>query len=328
MCFSAMVIQETKELNLKTQARVQIDLYDDLFERRLVGEKILIDKAMEYPFTHFASTHQEIEIKRKINEWHALEVQRLETDLFKQKARMDEASRILATKVTKKAQEDQRIAGSKIEKLKVAISRNRSIEFETEDDQRIFPFYYVSMICLDENGEKIIRPVRYHMRPHNKDESFDRQYEGCYNARLDNLETVPWWKDSFGKRHGLMLIRKFYENVARSEYAKTFPVPDPAAKQANLVLCFEPPDDEIMFIPMLWDVWNKPDKATLYSAALITDDPSPEVAATGHNRTPISIKPTVVDDWLHPSGKSMADLYRILGERVRPRFAHRIFQAA
>ena len=51
-----MVEQNAKKIGFRYKARVQPDMYDDLFRRRLEGEKLLVNKAMELQFTEEAKT--------------------------------------------------------------------------------------------------------------------------------------------------------------------------------------------------------------------------------------------------------------------------------
>ena len=60
------------------------------------------------------------------------------------------------------------------------------------------------------------------------------------------------------------------------------------------------------------------------SFAAITDDPPPEVAAAGHDRCIIPIKPEYVDAWLNPNAKHLAAQYAILDDRERPYYEHRL----
>src|SRR5690606_40570510 len=54
---------------------------------------------------------------------------------------------------------------------------------------------------------------------------------------------------------------------------------------------------EPMLIACLWSHWSDPQggEPELYSFAAITDDPEPEVAAAGHDRTVINIRPEHVE---------------------------------
>ena len=60
------------------------------------------------------------------------------------------------------------------------------------------------------------------------------------------------------------------------------------------------------------------------SFAAITDDPPNEVAAAGHDRCIIPIRPEQVDGWLSPDPTNLAALYAILDDRARPFYEHRL----
>ena len=169
--------------------------------------------------------------------------------------------------------------------------------------------------------------LRYLMRPKNKDESFDREFGGCYNARIDSLDRVQWWKNVFGKNHGIMVVHKFYENVTASDYQKNFKLVGEDTKKENLIICFEPESKVEMLIPILWDRWEK-NGEVLYSAAVITDEPPPEVKAAGHDRCPIFLSKAGVDEWLNPEGKTVDQLMGTLSLRERPKYGHKVVAVA
>ena len=56
----------------------------------------------------------------------------------------------------------------------------------------------------------------------------------------------------------------------------------------------------------------------------LTDEPPPEVAAAGHDRCIIPIKPENVDAWLAPETGNLAAQYAILDDRERPYYEHRL----
>ena len=326
MCYSAMVEQNAKKYGLRYKARIQTDLYDDLFRRRSEGEKLLVNKAMELPFLKDPKSPQERAIAKYIRDYHAQKVKEFEVTLFEQKKRLNEALKTLETKVTKKAETDKRVATNKIETAKRKIKEFGSLEL-SETDQRIFPFHFMSMVHLDEKGEKVVSPVRYHMRPHDEDESFDEEKDGCYNARLDNLKRVSFWKDSLASRRGFILVKKFYENVPVEKYLKHNKLGPEQKGKKNIVLCFDPQLPDYMILPTLWDTWEEKGKPVLYSAALITDDPHPEVERAGHDRTPIPLKESAAEAWLH--APSMEEALKVLKEqREQPYFSHQVMGAA
>lgn len=326
MCYSAMVEQHAKKIGVTFKVRVQLDYYDDLFSRRAQGEKLLINKAMEHPFLNGPQSAMEESIAKNIRLWRENQTRAYEEDLFRQKTRLNEALKKLQTKPTKAAEESKRIATNKIEAAQRKIKAINSPEL-SESDSRIFPFHYVSMIHLDEKGESVVSPARYHMRPHNEEEGFDKEKEGCYNARLDNLKRVPFWKDSLEKRRGFILVKKFYENVSVEKYLRNNKLSEDQKGQQNIVLCFDPGLPEDMILPTLWDYWPANGTPSLLSAALITDDPHPEVAAAGHDRTPIPLKRSAAEAWLRAASIDEA-LAILKEERERPYFSHRVLGAA
>lgn len=64
-------------------------------------------------------------------------------------------------------------------------------------------------------------------------------------------------------------------------------------------------------------------REVLHSFAAITDDPPAEIAAAGHDRCIIPVKPQHVDAWLDPRGDLDA-MQAILLDRERPYYEHRL----
>jgi putative SOS response-associated peptidase YedK len=67
-----------------------------------------------------------------------------------------------------------------------------------------------------------------------------------------------------------------------------------------LVLEFRPRPQQDMLVACLWSAWSAPGEPDLLSFAAITDEPPVEIAAVGHDRCIIPIKPENVDAWLKP----------------------------
>jgi putative SOS response-associated peptidase YedK len=317
-----MVAQNARKYSARFSARIETDLFYDLFSRRLDGERLYINRAMEAQFLFEAESPREHEIAALIREWHFRQIPLIQEELAKQEKRYNDARRTLSSKVTKKAENDLRISTDKIAKLTKELGQHQSFEAVVESDSRIFPFHYAAMVCVDETGERVVRPVRYLMRPHAMDAEFDVKFNGCYNARFDGLESVPWWRDCLGKRHGLLLVSKFFENVNRAAYLKHNPITTPHVHKDNLVVCFEPGNVEYMAVPTVWDRWKSNGTYTLYSAAIITDDPRPEVLRAGHDRTPIVLSSSGAEKWLNSISKSAKDCRTALMDREYPLFGH------
>ena len=136
---------------------------------------------------------------------------KLQQDLFKQKKRLADAQRSMETKTTKKAEEDKRIATSKISGAMDKLSDLHRIEF-VDEDARIFPQHYAPVMVM-QDGKRVLRPMRFHCRPEGKPAFYDVKYLGLYNARRDSLG--KFWRDLWGYRHGIIVANAFYENVKK-----------------------------------------------------------------------------------------------------------------
>ena len=79
-----------------------------------------------------------------------------------------------------------------------------------------------------------------------------------------------------------------------------------------------------MLVACLWSHWQEPGEPDLLSFAAITDEPPAEVAAAGHDRCIIPIKPENMDAWLNPDPKNLATQYAILDNRERPYYKHQM----
>jgi putative SOS response-associated peptidase YedK len=316
MCYSALVEQDLKRLARLTNARVALDRFEALFHRRAEGEDIKLAKALERNFSAPQSS-AEHSVAADIDAFHLAQAKQWEAELFKQKKRLADAERQLATRTTKKAEEDRRIAGSKVPWLLDRLADLRRTESKPSDG-RIFPLWYAPVL-IEEGGERLIVPMRYHCRLHGKPATNDRRFPGLYNARRDNLQ--GYWKGLFGRQHAVCVIEGFFENVARHDFERR--ELRPGEKSENLVLHFNPQPAKPMFIACLWDRWQTDGEADLYSFAAITDDPPPEVAATGHNRCVIPLKPHNLSAWLS-AGSDVASYYALLDDRERPHYAHEL----
>jgi putative SOS response-associated peptidase YedK len=104
----------------------------------------------------------------------------------------------------------------------------------------------------------------------------------------------------------------------------------PDANGRDRILEFVPRTGEQMIVACLWSRWKDPaGKAPdLLSFAAITDEPEPEVAAAGHDRTIVNIKPEHLDAWLNPDSSNLAALYAIFDDKRHPYYEHRIEAAA
>ncbi|NPT58428.1 SOS response-associated peptidase family protein, partial [Paraburkholderia elongata] len=114
----------------------------------------------------------------------------------------------------------------------------------------------------------------------------------------------------------------FYENVSRAKMEGRQLAE--GEKDENVVLEFRPNPAHDMLVACLWSRWSALGEPDLLSFAAITDEPPPEIAAAGHDRCIIPIKPENVDSWLSPNASNLKAMYAILDDRDRPYYEHRL----
>ena len=303
MCYSALVLADLMKLERLYGAKVDDAFYQQTVKVRWWEGLAKLPKALDDALLARGG-----EAAEYVQKWRDRRVDELTQELFAQKRRVADAERALQVKETQKAREDVRIGTDKMVKAQVALDDLRRRE-PLPRDSRIFPGMYAPVI-VQVDGQRLIRPMRYQCRPAGKPASYDRQYPGTYNARRDNLE--GFWRGQFGHTHGLMVASRFYENVEGPE-------------GKNQVLEFVPRDGELMLIACLWSHWSDPKgkEPDLLSFAAITDEPEPEVAAAGHDRTIINIKPEHIDAWLDPEASDLATMQAIFDDKQHPYYEHR-----
>jgi putative SOS response-associated peptidase YedK len=321
MCYSAQVVQMARKLNRQLGIRMDYAEVEQMFFRRIEDPAINVSRGFEANFDEPAND-QERRIKAAIDEHRSETATKIEQDLFSQKTRLVNAERSLKEKETKKAREDVRIATSKIATLSTKLSDIRSSDLKPDDD-RIFPFVYTGVI-VRKDGQNLLTPMRYHCRPAGKPASYDRQFPGLYNARRDNLER--FWGDQFGSHHAIMVVESFFENVKL--HTMQHREIKAGEREQNLVLQFKPEPAQLMYVACLWSRWTDAKEPELCSFAAITDQPPADVAAAGHDRCIINLKPEHVEAWLTPDSRSRKELQDILSDCAVPVYQHEVLEAA
>ncbi len=317
MCYSARVKQHFDHLSKRYGAEVDWKAFEEAYRRRAEGEDIKMSRDLQRNYQHPATDVQKRTaayiaqyLTEKKTEW--------ETEVFAQRRRLALAQESLAKKETKKAKEEIRIATAKSQALLERLADLRRTEPNNED-ARIFPMMYAPVIVqLDD--KRMIRPMRYACRLGDKPADYDKRFPGTYNVRRDSLD--EYWSQVYGRHHAVLVISGFYENVPLHLYEHRELADD--EKQKNLVLEFDPQPAADMLIACVWDRWKKPGEPDLYSFAAITDEPTPEVLATGHQRTVITIQEAYLQEWLNPAGLDKQRLEHILSDQEVPYYVHQI----
>lgn len=322
MCYSALVEAAYYEYVRQFGADVDFRTFYELYVRRDESGRIIrLLRGMDRSFAQ-PGTDIEREIAALIAKHDADEIARLETEMFALRKRLADAERKLAAKPTKAAAESARIATSKLESTRARLADLKRSE-RNASASRIFPGVYCPVMVW-EHGRRVIKPMRYQLRPPQVPATFDRTHVGTYNARRDAL--TKFWRGQFGVTHGLILVDAFYEHVWRHR-AEGRELREGETEQ-DVVIQFQPNPPKRMLAACLWAHWSRLDEPSLDSFALITDEPPPEVAAAGHDRCIIPIKSEYIDAWLNPHHENLDALQAILDDRERPAYHYRLADAA
>ena len=315
MCYSAeawsLYDNYTREFGADIDIEAFWKIYLERDEKYRIRKKLSdgtkIPKGMDLNFLR-PKTELERKIQDLIAEWNGRKLTESEAELAKQRARLAAAEAKLAVKETKTALNEQRVATNKIKQMDRWIADAKRTSHQPVKDDRIFPLWYAPVLLI-EDGKPVVRPMRYLCRPQGMDPSTDYtkdgRVSGKYNARRDNL--TNFWRSQFGHTHCLMLAETFYESID---------LPDGRSKEIQ----FRPRTGETMYIACLYSHWVDPKgiEPDLWSFAAITDEPEPEVAAAGHDRTVINIKPEHVDAWLNPDPHNLDALFAIFDDKRHP----------
>lgn len=318
MCYSAQIRADYRRYVRRFGAGMSLEDFVQLYLGLVEGSsKAKVPKAMDAAFLD--SPGDDLEgVRELIAQYNANRTAALEQELFRQRKRFADAERSLQTRATKAATESRRIAADKVDATLRRLEDITRAE-PAPRDSRIFPGYYAPVLIV-ENGQRLVKPMRYQCRITGKPASYDTKYPGTYNARRDSLS--GFWKPCFGYTHGLMVVDVFYENVSRARMEGSVLGED--EKDENVVLEFRPGNGQQMLVACLWSKWTSPGQPDLLSFAAITDEPPPEVAAAGHDRCIIPIKEEHIDAWLNPDPADLAKQYAILDDRDRPYYEHRL----
>ncbi len=177
-----------------------------------------------------------------------------------------------------------------------------------QPDARVYPGYFAPVIIWREQGRTLV-PMRYRVRPAGSAKEIPSKYN-VFNCRIDSLQSRQTWRRLFGQTHALFPFIRFFEWVEDE-------------KGNKVQLSYAPEDREIMWAPALYDTWSSPDGQVAFNSfAILTDEPPPEVAATGHDRCPIFLRSDLIDAWLQPENKSKSQLLDLLRQREVTFFEH------
>jgi putative SOS response-associated peptidase YedK len=156
-------------------------------------------------------------------------------------------------------------------------------------------------VRLDRHGARVATHYRWGLVPHwAKDPAMGNR---LVNARGENLEEKPAFRDAFLRRRGLVPASGYYEWRSRR-----------GAKQPWYL---RPVDAPLFGLAGITASWHGP-QGVMRSVSLITTAPN-ELTATIHDRMPLIVAPEDYAAWLDPKAEAPA-----LRQLVRPYSAQRM----
>lgn len=317
MCYSAMVRADYQNFVREYGAKLSLKDFYDIFWRRLEDRKLDVLRSAETAFST-PQSEDERAIQALVARHAEARLMELRADLEKQTARLVAAEAKLLKKVTKLATNEKRIALKKIPWLQGHIDDLQRTH-ALASDSRFFPGEFVPVMVM-EGGERVLKPMRFRLRPPHVPPSFDTEYEGTYNARRNKLKA--FWRELYASCRAVVVLKNFFEHVPRHMAEGRALQPGEFVKDA--VVEFRPEPEQYLHAACLWARWTGPGQPDLLSFALITDDPPDEVRAAGHDRCIIPIRREDIDAWLDPSQHNLDALDAILDSKARPYYRHTI----
>ncbi|HMO83311.1 MAG TPA: SOS response-associated peptidase [Lacipirellulaceae bacterium] len=148
-------------------------------------------------------------------------------------------------------------------------------------DEGFYPLDYPPIVRMSESGEREMVAAQWGLLPFwwrptdrtPKRTTFQRK---CFNARSEEADVKPTFREAFKRRRCLLPADEFFE---RGHY-------------------FHLPDFRPFAFAGLWEQWRGADEV-VESCTLLTAEANDEVRSVGHPRMPVILtKPEQYADWL------------------------------
>jgi putative SOS response-associated peptidase YedK len=121
------------------------------------------------------------------------------------------------------------------------------------------------------------------------------------NARAETVATAPSFRRAFERRRCLVPANGFFEWQHDPENRRRRGHP----------FFLHPPDDSLLALGGVWEVWHGPDDQVLRTVSIITTIANDDVSAV-HDRMPVIVAPTDWARWLATEALEPAQAGRLL----------------
>lgn len=297
MCYSTLVDRALKKIAARHRARINSEAFVDLYAMRVRNPSLKIPPGMDACAAEIGGAAGK-SIELNIRAFRAIEAEQKRAQLIAVESDIAALEQRLKTKVTKTAQQQLGIKQRKRAKLLEPIPESSG------DSYRIYPYQFTPVIIGSVGGREIV-PMRYRVLPRTGVEIPDNY--NVFNARRNSLQSVRTWNPLFGKQHAIFPFVRFFEWVERD--------------RKKIEVTFSPDGFIDMWAASLYEEC-KTEYGVIRSFAMVTDEPPPEVSAAGHDRCPIFLSESLIDEWLNPQSHSLAQLDELLNHTQPTHYSH------
>ena len=175
---------------------------------------------------------------------------------------------------------------------------------EWENSDNYLPNYNIaptqnSPILID-NGKRIVRPMRWGLIPSwAKDDKFGAR---MINARVETLTEKPSYRNLVSTNRCIIITDGYYEWKNDGDRKDPY--------------YFKDPDDNLLPMAGLYDVWKHPDGSLIPTYTVITKVAQDDID-TIHNRMPVILPQKHLDEWLKTERFSVSIVLE-LANNTRP----------
>jgi putative SOS response-associated peptidase YedK len=149
-------------------------------------------------------------------------------------------------------------------------SNHYQLEFPEFPPGGFYPLKRVPIIRYDQAGEREMVAAEWGLlpfwwKPSDKTPKRSTLQRKCFNARSEDVDTKPSFREAFKRRRCLLPAGAFFE---KGHY-------------------FRFTDDRPFAFAGLWETWKGGDDEIVESCTLLTTEPNDLVSSVGHHRMPV-----------------------------------------
>jgi len=160
------------------------------------------------------------------------------------------------------------------------------------------PGFEQAFVVQTRDAQRALRLGRWWMIPHFWSKPL-KQLPAAFNARAEDLEQKPFWRQAFHERRCLVPATGWREFKAEGKSKKKQPYQ------------FRLPQRVFAFAG-LWSRWKSPDGELVDSFTVVTTPPSNR-AAEYHDRMPLVLEQSQFEDWMRGPPELAAEMMKPYG---------------